>query len=206
LALQTLHDSAPFLPVLQESLSPTRGTPFPAQVTSKQLVGGVLAALDENDTEEKLKPVIEAQTKLCSMRRENFEKRKDVIVDIDTALEIEIRMLDSMQHDEEMLAHIQQVRMIHEAWRSSTDTADVSKFPSVAIGPQLLALDGLSKLTHMGILTEEERQRFYIAPDDVLSHPGPTRGLPCRCICRRFAVCSGVKRRCINAGPCAVFA
>jgi len=39
-----------------------------------------------------------------------------------------------------MLAHIAQVRMIHDAWRASaeTDASDVSKFPSVAIGPQVL--------------------------------------------------------------------
>jgi hypothetical protein len=54
------------------------------------------------------------------------------------------------------------IKEVHDTWRQECDVTDAVRFPTVVVGPQILSFDGMSRAHHERLLTETERQLFFL--------------------------------------------
>jgi len=138
----------------------------PIKVSAAQLLGGIQAALDENDTAAMYTDKIAACTAAVTERREIAQLRAAITLDESTALDIEARLWKSMKDDAELQSHLAGLKELHEKWRENTDVADAARFPTIVVGPQILSFDPMSAVHHGMILNETEREKFFLRPGE----------------------------------------
>ena len=78
----------------------------PIKVTAAQLMGGVAAALDENDSAAMYIDKIRTCAADVTERKEMERLRNAMTLDACTAASLEARLLKSMQDDAELIAHL----------------------------------------------------------------------------------------------------
>ena len=137
------------------------------RVSAEQLLAGVAAALDEGDSAAMYVDKIAAETVRVAQKAETATLRAAVTFDEATALDIEKRLLASMQADADLGEHLSGLLDLHTKWRQNTpDLADTARFPTVVAGPQVLALEGINAAHTSTVLTEAERQTLFLGPGE----------------------------------------
>jgi hypothetical protein len=139
----------------------------PIRLSAAQLLGGVAAAMDENDTAAMYVDKIEACIDGVKQRDELRKLRAAITLDEAAARDIEARLLAGMKSDTEMLAHLAGLRDLHDKWRANTDdTSDAARFPTIVVGPQILSFEPISMMHHSKVLGEAEREQFLLRPGE----------------------------------------
>uniref|UniRef100_A0A7S0F546 Ubiquitin carboxyl-terminal hydrolase n=1 Tax=Hanusia phi TaxID=3032 RepID=A0A7S0F546_9CRYP len=135
------------------------------KVTLDQLQHGVQTVSSEESMEVKVE-VIDSFISFVREEKEIEAKQQGLELDEAWASELEQRLLTNVKTDKDLMGHLEGVRSLHESWRQNCDDSDESRYPSVVAGPQVLSMDDVFRMFYSRLLTEDERSRLFLRPNE----------------------------------------